>query len=57
MAENGDTTEDLTTYKIVLAGNSGVGKTAFLIRYSGDDFKPTIAATVGVDFKTKTIDR
>jgi len=57
MAENGDATEDLTMHKIVLAGNTSVGKTAFLLRYSGEDFQPDLTATVGVDFFSKTIER
>lgn len=42
-------------YKIVLVGNSGVGKTALLVRYCDDIFSPSFVATVGIDFKVKSL--
>ena len=43
-------------FKVLLIGNSGVGKSSLLLRFAedtqNDDFKPTI----GVDFKIKTIE-
>ena len=44
-------------YKILIVGNSGVGKTAFLMRYCDDTFSPSFVATVGIDFKVKTMYR
>lgn len=42
-------------YKIVLIGNSGVGKTSLLLRFSDDVFNASPLNTIGVDFKMKTL--
>jgi small GTP-binding protein len=44
-------------YKILTIGNSGVGKTAFVIRYCKDSFNPAFFSTVGIDFQVKTLVR
>ena len=44
-------------YKILIVGNSGVGKTALLVRYCDDTFSPSFVATVGIDFKVKSLFR
>lgn len=44
-------------YKTLIVGNSGVGKTAFLVRYCDDAFSPSFVSTVGIDFKVKTLFR
>ncbi|XP_071379560.1 ras-related protein Rab-18 isoform X3 [Centroberyx affinis] len=45
----------LTTLKILIIGESGVGKSSLLLRFTDDTFDPDQAATIGVDFKVKTI--
>jgi len=45
----------LTTLKILIIGESGVGKSSLLIRFTDDTFDPDIGATIGVDFKVKTV--
>ncbi|KAK8866355.1 hypothetical protein M9Y10_009317 [Tritrichomonas musculus] len=40
--------------KIVLIGESGVGKTNLLSRFSRDQFNPNSKTTIGVEFATKT---
>lgn len=41
--------------KIVMVGNTGVGKTAFMLRYSEDSYSPAFVSTVGIDFRVKTL--
>jgi len=42
----------LTTLKILIIGESGVGKSSLLLRFIEDRFDPDQATTIGVDFKT-----
>ncbi|XP_041650693.1 EF-hand calcium-binding domain-containing protein 4B isoform X2 [Cheilinus undulatus] len=42
-------------FKIVLVGNSSVGKTSLLRRFCDDSFHPGTSATVGIDYSVKTI--
>ncbi|KAL4612804.1 hypothetical protein GN956_G22904 [Arapaima gigas] len=42
-------------FKIVLVGNSSVGKTSVLRRFCDDSFHPGTSATVGVDYSVKTL--
>nr|XP_021499478.1 ras-related protein Rab-3D [Meriones unguiculatus] len=44
-------------FKLLLIGNSSVGKTSFLFRYADDSFTPAFVSTVGIDFKVKTVYR
>ncbi|CAF1205904.1 unnamed protein product [Adineta ricciae] len=42
--------------KLLIVGDSGVGKTSILQRFATDYFKDDYVATVGVDFHIRTID-
>jgi small GTP-binding protein len=42
-------------FKIVLVGDSGVGKTNLLLRFAKNDFNLESKSTIGVEFATKTI--
>ncbi|XP_017401550.1 EF-hand calcium-binding domain-containing protein 4B isoform X1 [Cebus imitator] len=42
-------------FKIVFVGNAAVGKTSFLKRFCEDRFSPGMAATVGIDYRVKTV--
>ncbi|XP_076588971.1 EF-hand calcium-binding domain-containing protein 4B [Chaetodon auriga] len=42
-------------FKIVLVGNSSVGKTSLLRRFCDNCFHPGTSATVGIDYSVKTI--
>ena len=43
------------TFKILTLGESGVGKTCILRRFVENKFSKNHLATIGIDFKTKTI--
>lgn len=43
-------------FKLLLIGDSGVGKTCLLFRFSDDAFNTTFISTIGIDFKIKTIE-
>ncbi|KAJ8267973.1 hypothetical protein COCON_G00131450 [Conger conger] len=45
----------LTTLKLLIIGESGVGKSSLLLRFTEDTFDAEVAATIGVDFKVKTV--
>eukprot|EP00727_Mastigamoeba_balamuthi_P001443 m51a1_g11296 putative ras-like gtp-binding protein ypt1 (207) ;mRNA; r:59738-61105 len=43
-------------FKFILVGDSGVGKSCFMIRFADDTFIETFICTVGVDFKIRTLE-
>lgn len=42
-------------YKILLLGDSAVGKTCFLLRYADDTFSDSHISTIGLDYRLKLI--
>lgn len=50
--------EQIQTFKLLLIGNSSVGKSSLLLRFTNDDFvtDDEASATIGVDFKIKNVD-
>jgi len=42
--------------KLLMIGDSGVGKTCLLLRYANDSFSPTFITTIGIDFKIKNVE-
>nr|XP_006005068.1 PREDICTED: ras-related protein Rab-3B [Latimeria chalumnae] len=44
-------------FKLLIIGNSSVGKTSFLFRYADDTYTSAFVSTVGIDFKVKTVYR
>lgn len=42
--------------KLLMIGDSGVGKTCLLLRYANDSFSPTFITTIGIDFKIKNLE-
>ncbi|XP_063224218.1 ras-related protein Rab-18-B-like isoform X1 [Bacillus rossius redtenbacheri] len=45
----------LTTLKILIIGETNVGKSSLLLRFTDDSFDPAQSPTIGVDFKTKIL--
>ena len=43
--------------KVLVIGNSAVGKTSILVRYTEKTFQEAYVSTVGIDFKVKTLHR
>ncbi|KAH8325788.1 hypothetical protein KR067_008165 [Drosophila pandora] len=43
-------------FKLLIIGDSGVGKSSLLIRFSDDTFSGSYITTIGVDFKIRTVD-
>ena len=39
--------DDIKTYKILLIGNSGVGKSSILLRFTDDEFSEDLNCTIG----------
>ena len=44
-----------TLYKILILGDSSVGKTCFLTRYADNTFQELHMSTIGIDYKLKNI--
>lgn len=42
--------------KVAVIGDSAVGKTNLLLRYVNAEYSQTHIATIGIDFKLKTVD-
>jgi len=42
--------------KLLMLGDTGVGKTCLLLRYAYDSFSPTFITTIGIDFKIKRVE-
>jgi len=43
------------TFKIVMIGDSGVGKSCILLRFADDQFNENFYATIDVDFRFKNL--
>ncbi|EIE78162.1 hypothetical protein G6F57_009913 [Rhizopus arrhizus] len=50
--------QSIPTLKLLLIGNSNVGKSSLLLRFTDDTFLPQeeVSATIGVDFKVSMMD-
>ena len=51
----GDNEENVREIKIIILGNSGVGKTCIINRYINNQFNPNSETTLGSSFSTKVI--
>jgi hypothetical protein len=43
-------------FKLLLIGDSSVGKSCFLLRFADDSYVDSYISTIGVDFKIRTIE-
>eukprot|EP01054_Gregarina_sp_Poly1_P011427 Gregarina_sp_Poly_1__11426@NODE_976_length_5498_cov_252_990794_g689_i0_p4_GENE_NODE_976_length_5498_cov_252_990794_g689_i0NODE_976_length_5498_cov_252_990794_g689_i0_p4_ORF_typecomplete_len142_score9_96Ras/PF00071_22/2_4e54Roc/PF08477_13/6e28Arf/PF00025_21/6_9e21SRPRB/PF09439_10/1_4e09Gtr1_RagA/PF04670_12/5e09MMR_HSR1/PF01926_23/3_7e06GTP_EFTU/PF00009_27/4_3e05Septin/PF00735_18/0_00014AIG1/PF04548_16/0_00029RsgA_GTPase/PF03193_16/0_15RsgA_GTPase/PF03193_16/6_9e02RsgA_GTPase/PF03193_16/32AAA_22/P len=43
-------------FKLLLIGDSGVGKSCLLLRFADDNYTESYISTIGVDFKIRTIE-
>lgn len=43
-------------FKIILSGDSGVGKTSILAKFCSNKFETDISSTIGIEFATKIMD-
>ena len=50
MSEDSDNEERIN---ILILGNTAVGKTSYILKYTEDTFQEVYLATVGIDFKVK----
>jgi Ras-related protein Rab-8A len=42
--------------KLLMVGDSGVGKSCCLLRFTDDSFTPSFITTVGIDFRVRKIE-
>lgn len=48
--------DNYPSYKVLLLGNSSVGKTCILLRYSEDKFTEEYDVTIGLNYRTKDLE-
>ena len=54
-ALSGRSSEAAASLRVLLLGDSGVGKTSLMLRYSEDKFAPSLLSTAGVDYKVRNL--
>jgi small GTP-binding protein len=51
----GSESQNMRRWKILMLGDSGVGKSSLIMRWTMDQFLPSLVGTVGVNFKSKKV--
>lgn len=51
-----DADRKLPAIKLMLLGDSGVGKSSLMLRFCDNEFDSNMLSTTGVDYKTKTLE-
>ena len=46
----------MLTFKVVIIGEKGVGKTSLVQRYTDDKFSENVDTTIGAQFNTKIVE-
>eukprot|EP01087_Luapelamoeba_hula_P004212 TRINITY_DN14153_c0_g1_i1.p1 TRINITY_DN14153_c0_g1~~TRINITY_DN14153_c0_g1_i1.p1 ORF type:complete len:118 (-),score=4.51 TRINITY_DN14153_c0_g1_i1:284-637(-) len=54
-SQNGDADVSYKTIKMVMMGDSGSGKSSFLLRYADCTFTHSYSRTLGIDFKIRRL--
>eukprot|EP00758_Cryptobia_borreli_P003014 Tbor_TRINITY_DN3456_c0_g1::TRINITY_DN3456_c0_g1_i1::g.3696::m.3696/K07910/RAB18; Ras-related protein Rab-18 len=47
---------DVLVTKVLIIGDSGVGKSSLMLRFTKNTFDPEISSTIGIDFQVKPVD-
>ena len=55
LQKNEEHNNEEDSINIMILGNSEVGKTSFIIKYTDDSFQEVYLSTIGIDYKIKTI--
>ena len=55
MSQLNEWDNDGESINIMTLGNTAVGKTSFIIKYTEDTFQEVYLSTIGIDFKVKTV--
>ena len=55
MEKNGEYNEVIKKIKILILGNTSVGKTSFILKYANNYFQEEYLSSIGIDFKVKEI--
>ena len=55
MTHNASSRDYEQLIKLLLIGDSGVGKSCLLLRFAENSFTPSFITTIGIDFKTKRV--
>ena len=45
--------DNFTQFRLLTLGNSNVGKTSFILKYTEDTFTTNTSTTIGIDYKDK----